>query len=845
MENALTFTIGDETRPKVEDISEQENYKKSFFFDIYEKAFELINEILSDCVRDEKQHGFQREKNNIIAFIGGRGTGKTSCMQTIYQSLENGTSKDKLVDIRNDEFLTLPTIDPTYFEEKSNILEIIIARMFHQFKEHAATPDASRRQSDPVYLERKNDLTRKFQKVKDSLDTIHGKGNDSNDSIEELSNLAGGINLREHMVELIDSYLRYSRKKYLAIAIDDIDLQTRYAYKMVEQVRRYLIVPNVIILMGVKLIQLTDLIKQTYYQEYKDLIDKERLSDTVENMTGRYLSKLIPYNHRIFLPEVETKFHQKLIIRKKEKAIHTFQSINSGVLQLIFHKTRYLFYDSDIKSSLIIPRNLRDLLSLIALVYYMQEIPDSDEQKKRDTIRKNRTIFKNYFIDTWCSEHLPSDMFAFIRELDTLEASSINKRIIDFLSQKCAGKIRIDERVTYISNRSYNIALSDVDYFLDKISNNFEIPYVNQFVFALKTIYSMFLYELLEDKEEDLVLRKDILKERLGVSNLSRADRYILKKINKLMLFSNYEKITGGNFLRVADLYPKEEPDKNRGKYIHKYIHIRRIDHTLLEKLYFYANGNAESIQESDEIPAGLDRDTAFNIWEFFTLTTYIRSGNPYFRSQKRCYYDTFPFPSSLPSYSDEYTVYSSTSLLFNVVKYYNQYRLYYLLMLDFGSNSHVNHPFIQFWEKIYRKGEKSLLCKLLYVNNLDMIYNENNKMKFENKSLEKIFIRNMEILDNLQDHLPFLKSTVKSSNNEDTFITENLEILINFYTKLAKFEFYLYPKELTPTSQTQSLRINFNPLYVISDWLKEIKNNPDASEMFWKIYYNRKPFND
>lgn len=834
MENALIFNIGDETRPKVEDLSEQENYEKSFFFDIYEKAFALINEIRSDSIQDnDKLKGFQRERNNIIAFIGGRGTGKTSCMQTIYQSLENDTCKNKLINCSNDEFLTLPTIDPTYFEEKSNILEIIIARMFHQFKEHAATPYASRGQNDSTYLEYKNDLARKFQKVKNSLDTINSKSNSSNDSIEELSNLASGINLREHMIELIRSYLKYAGKKYLAIAIDDIDLQTRYAYKMVEQIRRYFIIPNVIILMGIKLIQLTDLIKQTYYQEYKDLIDKERLSDTVENMTGRYLSKLIPYNHRIFLPEVETKFHQKLIISKEHKNIHTFNSINSGVLQLIFHKTRYLFYDSDIKSSLIIPRNLRDLLSIISLVYYMEEIPASDKQAIRHVVHKNRIIFKNYFMDTWCCEHLPTDMFAFIRELDTLEASSINKSIIDFLSKKCDGKIRHDERITYNSNRCYNMALSDVDYFLDKISNNFEIPYINQFVFALKTIYSMFLYEFFEEKEEDWIFRKDILRERLGENTTSTSTKHILKKINKLMLFSNYEKILGGNILRVADLYPKDTAG-NRGNYTSKYIHIRRINHILLNSLYTYATSSGE---EKENQAFTIEKDLAFHIWEFFTFTTYIRTSNPYFRSQKRCYYDTFLLPSSADLEYD--TIYSSTSILFNMVKYYNHYRLYYLLTLDPDYSRFSKHPFMQVWEKIYRRGRRSIIYQILYTNNLDLTDKVEKRDRFENTSLEKLFIRNMEILDNLQDFLPFLKSTVKVHNSKsiEAIVTETLDILINFYKQLEKFSFYLYPKDLELTSE--NLKINFQALSPLVDLLEDVKASPEARSIFWKIYYN------
>lgn len=67
----------------------------------------------------------------------------------------------------------------------------------------------------------------------------------------------------------------------LIIMIDDIDLHTNQATVMVEQIRKYLVQPNVIILLAIKLDQLAMLKRQQYTIEYKELLDKKKVSEGV------------------------------------------------------------------------------------------------------------------------------------------------------------------------------------------------------------------------------------------------------------------------------------------------------------------------------------------------------------------------------------------------------------------------------------------------------------------------------------------------------------------------------------------------------------------------------------
>ena len=69
-----------------------------------------------------------------------------------------------------------------------------------------------------------------------------------------------GMKYGKGLVDLIKDYLQFMNKsqgkQQLIIAIDDLDLCSANAYKMAEQIRKYLIIPNVCIVISVKIDQL-------------------------------------------------------------------------------------------------------------------------------------------------------------------------------------------------------------------------------------------------------------------------------------------------------------------------------------------------------------------------------------------------------------------------------------------------------------------------------------------------------------------------------------------------------------------------------------------------------------
>ena len=784
----IIFKKGDETRAKFENLRDEKILNDSIFSDIYDSAFSLIAEISKqDNSEKSKQYDSEksehnRERNNIIAFIGERGSGKTSCLKSVYNSLnkQNGNVNSLPTKIRNIQVSfnnQLPIIDPSYLDEQSNIIVIVIAHMFQSFKEAV---NNSKYSFEGDNLEKKRELVKKFQEVKDALDCTNPKKYNyaSNDSIEELSKLASGSNLRKKMAELVNGYLEYFKsnddkdQQMLVIAIDDLDVQTNHTYQMVEQIRKYLIIENVVILLGVKLMQLSDLIKKKYVEDFKDKNNGLVLNDQIDDMVARYLIKLLPLSHRLNLPsyneipdiELEIVLTDKSGNGKNKK--YKYLNLQENVLSLIYIKTGLTFYNTLEQDNMIVPHNLRELLNFIALLSNME---DNDENKDR-----NRNVFKQYFIESWCLDRVTPKQHIFIKELNECDAINFNKFIIDYVCTEYDfyfknGIINIDNSIIDINNRCYNVSLADVNYILDSLSsiNN---TTTKRFVFAIKTTYSMVLYNKFNEikNNENIKKHADLLYKYQTGWDVS------YKSINKLNHISDYEKMLGGNIINI----PTNEKNNLRYSGI--------IEAAKMKEYY-----NSNSIEQ-------------FNIFELFLLITTFYNSHEDARKLKHCYYNSFP----VEEYPDNgIVVFNFTSILYNVVRYRILYGKYSYIKEKINSmQNEIQKPDIQnkeeiqskidackkielykFFNNIEKKKDKSIIYKII-------IESHNGRFNLLNSS-----ITNIEILDLLSDYIGRL----------DRIRTEKpIDDIKTFLNKLDNFRYYKYSNNNNKHYKERNLNI-------------------------------------
>lgn len=910
----IHYHKGDETYPKTDDLT-KDNWGEYLFSDIYEKAVKLVYDVIDMNVISKKNqkniesNDINNTRNNIIAFVGERGSGKTSCLQSIYYNLNKIIEKNKTNIVINNR---LPIIDPSYFDDYSNILEIVVAQMFQKFKSTLSNTNQYVLCESKSYIERKRELITRFQQVKETLDCINTPNNiyASHDSIETLSRMSSSSDLESKMHELISCYLQYfaevvsspcgeSKYNALVIAIDDLDVQAKHTYKMVEQIRKYLIQDNVVILLGVKLKQLSDLIKQDYYNDYKALLDKGDMSlNQIDDMASRYLLKLIPFSHRLHLPTLHDNTNVKLkIYDSVDNGNAEKLTIYANILELIYSKTRISFYNSLDQETLIVPHNLRELLNLVALLCELESIDNIEEKNsknqtseiRRQRIITNRRIFKRYFIDTWCLDKLSNKHYIFIKELVDCDIAQFNKYIVDYIYQQYStfydNANNIDKNMFSQHNRSYNVSMADVQTMLDTLSTYNDVK-VKRLIFAIKTLYSMFLYE----EYHNMKTQQSIIdsKNRLEVRLKGKLEKS-WNANNKLNFLHNYERLIGGNVLNIY----RKGLDKNRNLNREAYTGV--VDGKKIWELY-------KSVQDKTYLTI-VDEEkeqykSKFNVFEFFLLSILVENSIPQYRILKHCYYDTFP----INDFSEQELVFSFISIPTNILRLYRLYQIFKCYDNKKASKNIMNDKFFIFFKLIELNKEISLIYRILQINP------PKDKKKqdiYRNKTIENMYINNIELIDLLENTIGFtskerflssalndlnknlnivrkeledlIKARKKNSNNfnkiseaakelytqkvEDTIKQykeirkqisiildkrkyNNISIIKSFLEKLSTFQYYSYEYSIEENISDKTFITPLKDIMLIIADLFDVDNNSKFTDLFYEIYsYN--PEND
>lgn len=116
----------------------------NIFYDEYQKAAQLLDDMLENMMGDKGNDENLENENNIIAFCGERGDGKSSAMITFIHALKKYTQDrndrkyasffDKFENIKYSDFINSIVIDPSHFDETHNILDIVLATLYQKFK---------------------------------------------------------------------------------------------------------------------------------------------------------------------------------------------------------------------------------------------------------------------------------------------------------------------------------------------------------------------------------------------------------------------------------------------------------------------------------------------------------------------------------------------------------------------------------------------------------------------------------------------------------------------------------------------------------------------------------------
>ena len=411
-EKPIVFVECDEDRVVIE----KKDYGTSLFSSQYTTAFGILKRLIEIPNGDTFFPG--QGNSRIIAFCGDRGAGKTSCMMSVRYAIEhyedegikeylesNGLKTDELnVDMLN-------PIDPSYFDESHNILELVLGQMYLHFKRRAK----KLKEDNTLNAESLEKVKDRFDDVKRSLSLISDSPQRMFDKLEELENLSVAMSLYERLKELFDAYLAFMGKKRILITIDDMDFNAEGAYRMCKFLQMYLNQPTCIVLISLKISQLVSILGDD--RNFKDTKDEDRRSE----MSSKYVQKLIPISNRVQMVDIWSISERQFVI--DHNGVKTKpERIKDGVVRLIFQKTRYLFYNTKGEVSPIIPHSLRSFRQLLGLLCCM---PDFEKHATAPAIlarnEGNKFQFKSYFYTEWIRTLEKDEDRSFAEELAMME----------------------------------------------------------------------------------------------------------------------------------------------------------------------------------------------------------------------------------------------------------------------------------------------------------------------------------------------------------------------------------------------------------------------------------------
>ena len=508
--------------------------------------------------------------NNIISFCADRGQGKTSAMVSMAEALKNVgsdmsreqkaywkqhqinySSTDDNNPVVNTHFEVLNPIDPTLMGNKDSVVRNIVSKMFKNATQKWR--DSNIINSDAGFQKSKDQLLQHFLHCFRCIDYLHRDSSNEEMSFDDLTLLASfgdSTNLKQLIKRLVELYLDFMtygcryQKCMLIIQIDDADNNTKRAYDIAEEIRKYFVVPGVIVFMAMHMGTMSRTIEQHFIEDYAVIIDKKsdnKITEKCHKMMERYLDKLIPSNHQIHLPNIKHVINNEYdridikYLNSKNEQVFVFNdgllnknrevfNFQEKLIMLIYQKTGIILVEPDGYLHDFLPNNLRELNHFISLMYGMDDVvtvedgeivgnmssvmklvskccKDSAGESERFAVMqianrrvKNLRRLQEYLLKSWCPMHLDSEQQRIIEDIHNASRAAKNLCTLELVkeySKRC--DVKRDADVETATGKS-NVPFSEIIMILKQLEDKDNPQSVMNFVTAIRLYYSIYFH---------------------------------------------------------------------------------------------------------------------------------------------------------------------------------------------------------------------------------------------------------------------------------------------------------------------------------------------------------------
>ncbi|MDS0524656.1 DUF815 domain-containing protein [Clostridium sp. SHJSY1] len=589
-------------KTKLEDLNEVNN---SIFKDVYLRAIEGFDRIIDYVEQNAEEYYDNYDYNNVISFIGNRGSGKTSTMKSFRNSLDYEVLKNIEVkeykEIKENRFELLNIIDSRSLSDEKSILEIIVYNMYKNFKDKEVFDNIT----DMI------DLDNEFNKVYNDISLLKGDRNEDSNSLAEITSLMA---IKEHIKNLVDKYIDYmsynkiinniAKNKFLVISIDNFDISSFSLKKSLNELRKYLSVQNIIILMTVNF--------------------KEETNDEINIL----LENVIPYNRRIYIKSLNLQNLKLEIDRKYFRNIPNVveETAQQTIISILFLKLNYIIATQKHFNS-IIPSNLSKFIELIIFL---------DTIKNEYPYEKKIEITYMYLEKEVIKEVKDEENRLFLKKFLNSNSSYINKQALTYINSliyenknDLSDDGELWDDISYVKEKKLlleegRINLGDIVTWIKRFENLIDNDDERKFIEIFKVIYTIKLLEIFYTNPEILLNKTGfdfsgkyfnvaLNKHREKLSRIISVDeeyalgelKYCFKSMNNYLLSVLLHPVYDSN-LPYARLtrsenksYVKLEDISNFNKFEVNYLNI--VGYILYEKLVRTKFDEVMTIEEEFE----------------------------------------------------------------------------------------------------------------------------------------------------------------------------------------------------------------------------------------------------
>lgn len=360
---------------------------------------------------------FKNELKNIIAFIGERGSGKTTAMDEfcrILQCMDREENKrwwlnyalqredsEKLYE-KTFKFYIVSPVDASLLSEKDDLFELILVNIYKEFERDLQT--GMTYQSEDI--EKVNDVVKLFQEIFEMYHISQESKMEKLHAAYALINyITGSYEIQGKVADLVDRLLKLKRVRYdfeyVVIAIDDLDLNLTYGYQMLELLQKYFSYYKIVILTAVDYRQMNLVCEKHFRDKLEDsAVVFHSGNEYNRKLANDYMTKIFPFSQRIYMPDIK-KLARNICVLVKDKDGRSIEvPVKKYIMQKIARKMR-IYYDAcGLKWHFCELETIRELasydefLNLLIPVAFDQLVyePAADETQKK----VNLQILKEY-----------------------------------------------------------------------------------------------------------------------------------------------------------------------------------------------------------------------------------------------------------------------------------------------------------------------------------------------------------------------------------------------------------------------------------------------------------------